>query len=622
MSADFFERQDRARRSTTLLVILFALAVIGTAILVYAVVRLALDLTGEYTAAPFFEPALMAGVGLLTMGFIGLGSAYKVSQLSGGGRVVAELLGGRLLQDDADPAERRLRNVVEEMALASGVPVPPVYILEDATINAFAAGHTPEDAVIGVTRGCMERLTRDELQGVVAHEFSHILNGDMRINLRLMGLIFGLTLITITGWYLLRSSRFRSSRRGGANVLPLIGIGLLVVGSVGTLFGSMIKAAVSRQREHLADGSAVQFTRNPLGLAGALKKIGAVGSRIGSSHAAEASHLFFGKAVSSALDFSMATHPPLEERIRLLDPHWDGVYPQADPAIGPEADVPPRGRPTIPGPAVSSLMAQLGTSTDAHLSRVREIMAAVPEGIKVAGREPYSARALVFALLLDREEEVRRRQHAMIEESDPQAAAELRRMEQVVLGLGPEARIPLIDLAVPALKSLSPSQYAGFKGLVRALSAADRQTSLFEWTLHKVLLGSVEPHFSGAGRTNAGQLSVEKLAHACTILLSALARIGHPDPDGAARAFAAGARSLGLEASPALEERLTLAEIDRTLEALQELAPLEKRRLLRACSATIAADKRITPAEGELLRAVAEALHVPAPPLLPGQSLG
>jgi Zn-dependent protease with chaperone function len=627
MSADFFERQERARRSTTILVLLFSLAVLGTSFLVYVIIRLALDQSLEGTGRGFFEPALMAWTGLLTMGFIGLGSAYKVSQLSGGGRVVAELLGGRLLQDDAEPAERRLRNVVEEMALASGLPVPPVYVLEDQTINAFAAGHTPEDAVIGVTRGCIERLSRDELQGVVAHEFSHILNGDMRINLRLMGLIFGLTLITVIGTYLLRSSRFRTSRRGGANVLPLIGIGLLVAGSIGTLFGSMIKAAVSRQREHLADSSAVQFTRNPQGLAGALKKIGAVGSRIGSSHATEASHLFFGKAVSSALDFSMATHPPLEQRIRLLDPSWDGVYPKIGPQIGrgvePAEETPsePFGIKRTPGYAGPGLLAQLGTSTDAHLSQARRIMATVPEGIKAAGRQPFSSRALVFTLLLDKDDEVRRRQHRMILEADPQAAAETLFLEKGVLELGPEARLPLIDLAIPALKRLSPSQYAGFKSLVLSLSAADRKTSLFEWCLHKVLLGSVEPHFSGVGSMGTGQLILPQRAEACTTLLSALARVGHADESAATRAFAAGTRKLGMDLWLAQETRITLADLDESLEKLRELAPLEKRKLLQACSACITADKQVTPEEGEILRAVAEVLHVPAPPLLPGQEL-
>jgi Zn-dependent protease with chaperone function len=621
MSADFFERQDQARRSTTLLVVLFFLAVLGTAFLVYVVIRLGMDATSETIGPVFFEPMLMAWTGLLTMGFIGLGSAYKVSQLSGGGRIVAELLGGQLLQDNGDPAERRLRNVVEEMALASGVPVPPVYILQDQTINAFAAGHTPEDAVIGVTRGCMERLTRDELQGVVAHEFSHILNGDMRINLRLMGLIFGLTLITVTGSFLLRSSRFRTSRRGGANVLPLIGIGLLVAGSIGTLFGSMIKAAVSRQREYLADSSAVQFTRYPQGLAGALKKIGAVGSKVGSSHAAEASHLFFGKAVSSALDFSMATHPPLEKRIRLLDPSWDGTFPPVEQAIAPRDEAPAKQVSGKRAESGISMLAQMGTSTDAHLTQARQVMAAVPEGIKSSGRQPFSARALVFALLLDMDEEVRARQYRMIEEADPQVAAETVHLDKGVRELGPEARLPLIDMAIPALKSLSPSQYDAFKSLVRSLSAADRKTSLFEWSLHKVLLGCVEPHFSGAGKTRTGQLTLEQRAEACQILLSVLARVGHMDEASATKAFAAGTRKLGMDLWPAQEARITLADLDKTLDDLQDLAPLEKRKLLQACAACIAADKRVTPGEAELLRAIAESLHVPAPPLLPGQEI-
>ena len=217
------------------------------------------------------------------------------------------------------------------MAIASGTPTPPVYMMqEEPGINAFAAGFTPSDAVVGVTRGCVGQLSRDELQGVIGHEFSHILNGDMRLNIRLMGVLFGILVVGLIGSILLRSSLYgsalqsRSSRGNSTQVLLIIGGVLMLVGFIGTLVGNLIKASVSRQREFLADASAVQFTRNPSGIAGALKKIGGfeAGSEMMNPHAPESSHMFFGRAVSSGFNSLFATHPPLEERIARLDSSW------------------------------------------------------------------------------------------------------------------------------------------------------------------------------------------------------------------------------------------------------------------------------------------------------------
>jgi Zn-dependent protease with chaperone function len=209
------------------------------------------------------------------------------------------------------------------MALAAGVPMPQVYVLDqDAGINAFAAGHSPEDAAIGITRGGMTLLTRDELQGVIGHEFSHLLNGDMRLNIRIMGVLFGIVCLTVIGRVLLYA---RGGNRGRAPML-LLGVALLVIGALGVLFGRLIQAALSRQREMLADASAVQFTRNPAGLAGALRKIGRVGARIDSPHAGEVSHMFFENGLGKPVFGWLATHPPLAERIRALDPGWDGSF--------------------------------------------------------------------------------------------------------------------------------------------------------------------------------------------------------------------------------------------------------------------------------------------------------
>ncbi len=281
-----------------------------------------------------------------TLAVIAAGSLYKIWRLSDGGHTVAQLLGGRPVDPNtADPKERRVLNVVEEMAIASGLPVPTVYLLErEEGINAFAAGFTPQDAVIGVTRGALEILNREELQGVIAHELSHVFHGDTNLNLRLMGVLHGILVIALVGYFILRSTlRVASSNRksGLVVVLPIAGLILLVIGYIGVFFGRLIKSAVSRQREFLADASSVQFTRNPQGIGGALKKIGglSMGSLVMSPHAEQASHFFFsdgklGKlrsAFSGVTHFQfLATHPPLAERIRRVDPRWDGVYPEVE----------------------------------------------------------------------------------------------------------------------------------------------------------------------------------------------------------------------------------------------------------------------------------------------------
>ena len=344
---DYFQSQDLAKKRTGLLVFYFAMAVILIIVSVYLAIACVLHLAGseketaggEHAVADLWDPQLLGAVALGTSALIGGGSLYKMASLSGGGHTVAELLGGRLLHPDStDPDERRLLNVVEEMAIASGLPVPPVYLLEnELAINAFAAGHTPGNAVVAVTLGTLRRLSRDELQGVIGHEFSHILNGDMRLNTRLIGILFGILVIGIVGWIMFRSSfgvrlgaRDDNGDRKGFNPIPLIGLALYVIGYVGVFFGNLIKAAVSRQREYLADASAVQFTRNPAGLAGALKKIGALaqGSQIQDAHAEEASHLFFGEAVGGMNNFFglLASHPPLVERIRRIDPSFTGDF--------------------------------------------------------------------------------------------------------------------------------------------------------------------------------------------------------------------------------------------------------------------------------------------------------
>jgi Zn-dependent protease with chaperone function len=640
VATDFFQRQETARRNTARLVVLFALAVLAIMVSIDLLLAATFGYLGrdartgaiDWTLAA--DPELVSLAVLGTLVVVGGGSLFKIAQLRGGGRVVAEQLGGRLLNPDtAAASEQRLLNVVEEMAIASGMPVPPVYLLDqESGINAFAAGFTPNDAVIGVTRGTTEQLTRDELQGVIAHEYSHILNGDMRLNIRLIGLLHGILIIGMLGYFLLRMTlysgyrRRRSRQEGGAMPILALGAGLMAVGFFGTFFGNLIKAAVSRQREFLADAAAVQFTRQAEGIAGALKKIAglAAGSKIENPNAPEASHMFFGRA-TSGLSGLFSTHPPLAERIRRLDPSWDGTVP----TIAAPSDA---GRPLAAGasalaeptPAAgggSSLrdaVDHVGQPQQEHLRYAATLLDSLPGPLVSAARESYGARALVYALLLDRNADPRRRQLAhLAAEADPGVYQETLRMMPLVDRLHVRARLPLVEISLPALRGLTRPEYERFRRIVSALIEVDQAVDLFEWSLHRILLHELGGHFAPVRPPRVRHRTLASVRQHAETLVSMLAHAGNRDAASARRAFEDGWRSLDLpEASLLPVEQLGVGSLDRALAALAEAAPQVKHRILRAAVAVIAADRAVTAAEAELLRAVSASLDCPMPPLL------
>ena len=365
------------------------------------------------------------------------GSLYKTMSLSGGGSTIAEMLGGQQVpQATRDPHQRQLLNVVEEMAIAAGMPIPRVYLLEDSSINAFAAGLSPANAVIGVTRGTMTRLNRDELQGVIAHEFSHIANGDMRLNIRLIGVLHGILLIGLIGGWLLRSMRFSGRSRnskgaGGVAAIAALGLGLLVIGYAGSFFGNWIKSIVSRQREYLADSSAVQFTRNKEGIAGALKKIGGSSSYLASPAAAQYSHAFFAEGLGLLLQSFFATHPPLEKRIRRIEPGWDGVFlpSQVREIASPE----PVEQPTSAAAGLAATAAiltsaeqaisQVGTLNEENIEYVRELIVAMPPLLRESAQDAYTARALIYAVLISLQKDANAASSALQQYADPDMRA-------------------------------------------------------------------------------------------------------------------------------------------------------------------------------------------------------
>jgi len=687
---DFFESQDHARKLSRRLVLLFGLAVGSIVVLTYVVVAIAFGISGLWD--PFLFVAVAIGTGLL----IGGGTAFRTAQLRKGGPAVAELLGGRRVDPStSDPLERQLMNVVEEMSIASGMSVPAVYVMDRETgINAFAAGHTTHDAAVAVTRGALESFTRDELQGVVAHEFSHILNGDMRLNVRLMGLLFGILLLSVIGRGVLRGGvyggggRRRGRNGGGGGQIMLIGFALIVLGYLGVLFGRMIQAAVSRQREFLADAAAVEFTRNPQGIADALKRIGAesTGGRIRDHHAQEASHLFFADGMSSSLNRTLATHPPLPERIRRIDPRWDGNF-EVKPARRPRASEregegtgagagrqaggrPGEGKPgkgrrspfpfPFPGmegaagfagaagaaeaaggagpagaPPASPLVAAAGASPEPrHMAWARALLEHIPDGLRTALRTPEGAMAAVLGMLLD---EGRSRTGAAGDDAIPDApsavrAAQLDRISAALgretadsadrLGrsagaLGAQARLPLLEIALPALRELGEGQIAALRTLVPALIREDGRVRTFDFALYHVLRRNLFEQGDDDRRTG-GNLSLARVRGDVRLLLSAVAHSGSDDPQEVEAAFRTGLSALDGEGegwTPVEADTLGLDRVDEALARVERASPLARRAILQAAEAIVRADGRIEPSEIEMLRAVAEALDAPMPPM-------
>ncbi len=635
---DFFQAQQNARTSTFRLLIMFGMAIISliliTDIFIYILFGLGkaeLSDNGtttlpEINAFGFF--LISAAVASIIL----IASTWKYITLSaGGGRVIAESMGARLLLPaTTDLQEKRLLNVVEEMAIASGMPVPQVYILDnEPVINAFAAGLSTGDAIIGVTRGTLETLTRDELQGVIAHEYSHILNGDMSMNIQLIGILHGILVMGIIGYYIFRSTaRSRSKDSAG---FAMLGLGLMAIGYGGTFFGNLIKSSISRQREYLADASAVQFTRNPEGIAGALKKIGGTknNSRLINENAPEMSHAYFSQGVSNYFGSLTATHPPLKQRIRRIDPRWDGKFVSVTSTRIHEEEKPAKtaddvrermGRvvtSTIVLQSVMNSMAQMGNPGEKEIEAARSIIEQIPEPIQSAIHDPYGARAIIYCLVINSDETTRAKQ---LEHIKAQADHGIERLCLKYLSLVDDiprrCRLPLIDMAMPALRELSLSQYKKFKTNLSALIAADDSIDLFEWCLQKILYKHLDEAFSLAKTPGAKYSDFKAVKDECRMVLSVLAYAGNKKTEDAKTAFAAAIKELEIDEAGILEKSaISLSKFDNSLDQLLLLKPLLKRDLLKACLTTALSDNKMTSRELELIRATADTLNCPIPPV-------
>jgi len=643
---NFFESQDRVRKNTFQLVLLFILAVVTLIIMTNLLVMVVFGYInseqiqdgGAILQQMDWQTFATVSVGVAVVVLVG--SLYKIMALSAGGKAVAESLGGQLIpQNSDDLKQRKLLNVVEEMAIASGTPTPPVYLLvNEPGINAFAAGFTPRDAVIGVTQGTIDHLSREQLQGVIAHEFSHIFNGDMRLNIRLIGVLNGILIIGIAGYYMLYATSFSGRGRSNdkAGGIMALAIGLMVIGFAGTFFGGLIKAAVSRQREYLADASAVQFTRNPDGIAGALKRIGGLefGSKVENPGASTVSHAFFAQGISGFMQSFSATHPPLTKRILRIDPHWDGKFDSSDKTDIPQDEGVAGKKETITREqlaknviniAMGASMAnatkaidQIGNPKPEAINYAHLLLAELSTVITEAAREPYGARAVVYSLVLDPGQTVRGSQLAHLQEyADPDVYLLTHKLLPQMDGLDIKFRLPIIDIAIPALKQLSLDQYQVFRDNLVALIEMDSRVDLLEWSLQKILFKNLDGQFFKLAPSKMRYSNVGQLKDEIQLILSILAYAGQQDQNDIDLAFSAATKILELsELQLLVKNEISVSDLDCSLQELEKLKPLARQQLLKACAACVVRDQKISPVEVELLRAFSDVIGCPMPPII------
>ncbi|MCW8930107.1 MAG: M48 family metallopeptidase [Gammaproteobacteria bacterium] len=647
---NFFEHQDKARRNTGLLIVLFSMAVLilitlTNLLVIGFIIFTRMESGNAITMMELFEQSFNWGlfiqVGLLISAIILLASLYKIAVLSSGGKAIAEMLDANIVpQGTRDHNLKQLLNVVEEMAIASGTPVPNVYLLEENSINAFAAGTSPQNAIIGITRGALDNLNRDELQGVIGHEFSHILNGDMNINLKLVGVLNGILIIYLMGRFIIRSMHHTSSRNNKNNLpaLFILGFGLIVIGGVGHFFGQWIKAIVSRQREYLADASSVQFTRNPQGIGNALKKIGGhtTGSILQTSSAVEYSHAFFAKGISHFFLSMFSTHPPLKKRILRVDPYWDGQYlkPKPKKKKQPETTKDDKSEQTnlinntiLAATVISeydkhlkqatnSIVSQVGTLDKKNIIYAQHLISEIPVTLKAHTETGSNARLIIMALILQKKQ-LEDNQLSILEnnlELDEKNTCITIYEQLTTLPL--KLHLPIVELCMPSLTQLSINQYKNFKNTIEMLILADRKITLKEWFIKRLVLQHLDEHFALTKKPKEILFTIGSVKSEAESLLSLIAYIEHSDNVLAKDAFSSGLKLVGLTAfqfKPG--KQFSLKEIDHSVDKIAQLKPLLKQRILKACAAIILHDHIATEQGLEVLRAVSSSINCPMPPI-------
>jgi len=623
---DFFSTQDRTRSTTRKLIFIYIIAIIALDISIYFVTLIIFGVAGDMGISSFWIPELFIGVSFVTLAIISIGTIFRVYQLKKGGSAVAEMLGGRKVSmSSTDFNEQRLINVVEEMSIAAGIPVPDLYVLDnEPSINAFAAGYSTRDAAVGVTRGTMEQLNRDELQGVIAHEFSHIFNGDMRINIRLIGILNGILLIHLMGSIIMRSGAYGRMGSSGKNKnqggIIIFGIALLIIGYIGMLFGRIIQSAVSRQREYLADAAAVQYTRNPDGLAGALHKIAASVEKptLNDAHAMELSHLFFSKSFKSGLDSLFATHPPIDKRIEALGSALSQEDVMKRSASKKRSKNQTKSQDSDKGHNIMDpewILAAIGTIDSQQLSKAGNILAGLPQPVKDAIHEPLGAESLLFAMLLSGEIEIETNQIEQIKKmcgSETEFA--VLSLKQHLSKIKPEWKLPIVEIAIPSLKEMSEEQFGRFRSTLSELINADGKVTLFEYALEKIVTHQLEVVYSKKADPEITHANLNKLGGEISLLISAIAHETTGNPE---EAWNAAIQTLPVK----LKEEFTFIKqsdctfdaVDQALEELGKSSGAIKKSFLNAALHSIAQDGISNRKEMEWVRAMAAAIDSPLP---------
>ena len=650
---NFFEHQEQARKQSRWIILAFIgvalLIVMAVNLLVLAVVGVVPQLNTVASANPqglltslsdvqFWlansNTLLASSVG--TGGLIGLASLGKMASLRSGGGKVARDMGATLVTPDTrDALRRRLYNVVEEISLASGTPVPEVYVMENEPgINAFAAGYTPADAAVAVTQGTLEKLSRSELQGVIAHEFSHIFNGDMRINIRMMGIIFGIMVIAIVGRKFLYSSRYRlsSSRDNSAGAIIAIGAALMIVGYIGLFFARWMKSALSRQREYLADASAVQFTRDPIGISGALKKIAAYNhSSYLKSDSEEVSHMLFGSGYRSLM---FATHPPLESRIERLERGFDASelerlavrlkeqerreHLQASEAEAEQARK-KAGKTKSGFFDVESMIQDIGNPDMERIMAAAVLTSSIPDGLVTSAHSLEWAPEVLFYCLLDQDEATRNQQFlAVVQEMGDISEKKLQHLFTNNGVPNVDYRLPLLEMSFPTLKRRPISDIEKILKTVDRLAAADNQVDSFEYLLSRLIRQYlIDAHVPNRRAINGKKRLKDCVKELC-VVVSVLASHGvnRTTAQGlqdAQRAFRAGMETAGINHTNLTFNDDWQGDLDRALNVLRKLSAKEKELLVQALSNTVLADDKVVTAEQEMMRVICSLLHVPLP---------
>lgn len=624
---DFFSAQDRTRGTTRKLIFIYILAIIALNTSIYFVTLFIFGVAGDTGVSSLWIPELFIGVSFVTFSVIAIGTISRVYQLKKGGAAVAEMLGGRKVSmSTTDTNERRLINVVEEMSIAAGIPVPDLYILDnEPSINAFAAGYSTRDAAVGVTRGTLEQLNRDELQGVIAHEFSHIFNGDMRINIRLIGILNGILLIHLMGLMIMRSGAYARMGSGGRNNknqggIIVFGIALLAIGYIGMLFGRIIQSAVSRQREYLADAAAVQYTRNPDGLAGALHKIAHSIEKptLNDAHAMEMSHLFFSSSFKSGLDNLFATHPPINKRIKALGSalSQEDVVRRSAATNQPTRQTESQdldGDHEFMDPKL--ILAAMGTIDSEQISKAGNLLNGLPQPVIQAVHEPLGAESLIFAMLLSGEIEIEAGQVEQIKKMcGPETEFAVLNIKQHLNNIKPEWKLPIVEISIPALKEMSESQFERFRTTITALISADGKVSLFEYALEKIIIHQLEIVYSGEAESKITHTNLSGLGGEISVLISAIAHETTKNPEDA---WNAAIETLDEKPKSGLkfieQSECTFDAVDKALEEIGKSSGAVKKLFINAALHSIALDGRSNRNEMEWIRAMAAAIDSPLP---------